>query len=144
MTREIAKDADRNRIETLYDCLHRYLQFCFENNVKVTNMSCYSACGVDRATVSVWESGGKPGSHPRYAEFARYVRHVCAEYREMLMSDGKLNPVCGIWWQKNYDGFTDSPTVIVAAKDDTPRLSGAEIAEKYKYLAEQTENSEKN
>lgn len=143
-SRDIARDADVNNIETLYSCLHRYLQYCFENNIKFGNMSVYSACGIDRTVVSLWESGKKRKSDPRYAEFARYIRQVCAEYREMLMSEGKLNPVTGIWWQKNYDGLSDNPTVIVTTTDDTPRLSGKEIAEKYKYLEAQNVTSEAN
>ena len=143
-SRDIARDADVNNIDTLYSCLHRYLQYCFENNIKFGNMSAYAACGIDKQTVWAWESGSKRKNDPRYAEFARYVRQVCAEYREMLMSEGKLNPVTGIWWQKNYDGLTDNPTVVVTTVNDTPKMSGAEIAEKYKYLEAQNVTSEAN
>jgi hypothetical protein len=34
-------------------------------------------------------------------------------YREGLMEDGKVNPVTGIFWQKNYDGMKDQQEVVL-------------------------------
>ncbi len=130
-TREIAKNADRSNIETLYDCLEQYLRFCIEHNVRITNAGAYSACGIDRQTVYHWATGSWRGDDPRYKQFAIFIRTVCDEYREMLMAEGKIHPVIGIWWQKNYDGFRDNPMDVVDTGDDDAKLTSAEIAAKY-------------
>ena len=133
-TREIAKDADNNDINTLYDCLERYIKFCIEHNVRITNSGAYSACGITRNTVKEWAHGEKRASNPAYKEFALFIRGICDEYREMLMAENKIHPVVGIWWQKNYDGFRDQPNEAEVSADDGTQLTAAEIAEKYARL----------
>lgn len=140
---EIAKDADRNNIDSLYMCLERYIKYCYDNNVKLTNASVYAACGLDRQIVMQWATGKLRSGDPRYAEFAHYVRKLCGQYREMLASEGKLNPVIAIWWQKNYDGFSDRPIEISDGGDNERQLTGSEIAEKYKYLQNAAERFER-
>ena len=46
-------------------------------------------------------------------------------YREQLRSDGKINPVTGIFWQKNWDGLKDQQEVVLEPRrqieaDQTP------------------------
>ena len=36
-----------------------------------------------------------------------------SQIREQLMSDGKINPVTGIFWQKNWDGLKDQQEVVI-------------------------------
>ena len=51
------------------------------------------------------------------------------------MQDGQINPVTGIFWQKNYDGLKDTQDLVLTP--NTQRLSDSdyqEIAEKYKQL----------
>ena len=66
-------------------------------------------------------------------EFIKKVKAACALYREGLMQDGKVNPVTGIFWQKNYDGFKDQQELVVTPTqtlgDDVPIQ---EIEEKYR------------
>ena len=131
MQAEIAKDANREDINTLYNCLRRYLEFCLEHNVRITNAGAYSACGISRNMVKEWASGLSRADRPEYKQFAIYIRSICDKYREMLMAEGKIHPVIGIWWQKNYDGFTDKPPEAIEAADEAQDLSASEIAQKY-------------
>lgn len=131
-TERIREKADRNDIDSLYACLNEYLALCHRLDLHLTNMGLYRACGVDRATIDYWASGQKRKSQPEYAEFAVNVRNLCSEYREMIMVEGKLNPVTGIWWQKNYDHFEDRPAPFVEATNENESMTSAEIAEKYK------------
>ena len=50
------------------------------------------------------------------------------------MEDGKINPVVGIFWQKNYDGMKDQQEVVLTPNANP--LGDAESAErlKEKYL----------
>ena len=48
------------------------------------------------------------------------------------MAEGKLNPVTGIWWQKNYDQFCDQPMLAPEAQNiESDELTSDEIREKY-------------
>lgn len=133
-TREIAKDANNDDIDSLYSCLERYINFCIEHNVRITNSGAYAACGLNRNIIKEWAHGMTRASTPEYKQFALFIRNICDEYREMLMAENKIHPVVGIWWQKNYDGFRDQPNEAEVRDDDTDRLTAAEIAEKYANL----------
>lgn len=131
VTREIAKNANVDDIDSLYACLEEYIKYCIEHNIRITNGMAYSACGLNRFIVKDWALGVTRSSDPAYREFAQTIRSICYESREMLMSEGKLNPIVGIWWQKNYDGFKDKPNDQDEVSDDDDTLSASQIAEKY-------------
>ena len=129
---EISKDADSSDIKSLYDCVTRYIEFCYEHGVNITNGGAYAACGVSRHTISQWAHGQKRAANdPAYQQFAKYIQQICSVNREQMMAEGKLNPIVGIWWQKNFDGFTDHPVAEIESGDDDPDLTATEIAEKY-------------
>ena len=128
---EIAKDANKDDINSLYACLEKYMRFCLEHNVRVTNSGAYAACGLSRNIVKEWAHGITRSTDPEYKKFALFIRSVCDQYREMLMAEGKIHPVVGIWWQKNYDGFRDNPSELDEGDNDKENLTAAEIAAKY-------------
>ena len=136
-THRIAQDADTNNIDSLYDCLNRYITLCRDYDVKLTNMGAYQACGLSRDLVEKWANGKKRANNPAYAEFAQLIRAICSEYREILMAEGKIHPITGIWWQKNYDRFQDHPTPYEELADDREELTSSEIAEKYADLPDE-------
>jgi len=132
-TREIAKQADVNDPQSLVNCLQQYMIFCLENNIKLTNMAAYAACGVSAVDISNWESGRTRANDKRYKEFATFVRSVCSQYREQAMVENLINPAVGIWHQKNYDGFRDDPIVAEAPDSGLEiKRDPDEIAVKYR------------
>lgn len=128
---EISKDADLNDINTLYACLDRYIKWCFDHNVTITNSGAYAACGVSKQAISDWACGVKRVDQPEYKEFAALIRQLCGINREQMMADGKLNPIVGIWWQKNFDGYTDKPRELIEVSEDERDPTVNEIAQKY-------------
>ena len=128
--RQIAQKADKNNVYTLYDCLDEYLALCAQYNVNVTNLGCYSACGLHINTVDNWYHGRERAKTPEYREFATYLKAVCAEYRGMQMASGKLNPVTGIWWEKVYNGYSEGVQAVPEKSNDEGSTSD-EIAKKY-------------
>lgn len=133
-TMEIAKQTDRENIDSLRLALQKYLALCARTNVNVTNTGLYGALGLSQETISQWASGKARASDPRYREFALLVRKLCAQYRELAASEGKISPVLTIWWQKNYDGFRDDPILEKANEGLAAPADPQEIAEKYKHL----------
>jgi hypothetical protein len=55
-------------------------------------------------------------------------------YREGLMEDGKVNPVTGIFWQKNYDGMKDQQEVVLTPNTSPLGEQKDTEALKQKYL----------
>lgn len=101
----------------------RYLQLCQEYDMKVGNLAAYAAIGIDKALVWDWENNQSESEANRSRiDFVKKVKKICAMYREGLMEDGKINPVTGIFWQKNYDGFKDQQEVVVTPSNPLGEL----------------------
>lgn len=125
----------------------RYLQICAERDVKVGNQAAYFAIGITKETARDWI---KQDVHERNerTHFIKKVQQICGMYREGLMQDGKVNPVTGIFWQKNYDGLKDQQETIITPNNplgdttdpETLRRRYLERAEQP--LVEQKENFE--
>lgn len=64
------------------------------------------------------------------------------------MQDGKVNPVTGIFWQKNYDGLKDQQEVVVTPNNplgemgDTERIKQKYLDARYNVLPEVAESAE--
>lgn len=128
---EIASQADRNDINTLKSCFINYLRLCQEDGFSVSNIAAYSAMGFEN---SAWQ-GFIRKDDPDIREFAAMVKQTCAMFRENLVSDGKLNPVIGIFWQRNFDGLRNDTEQIQAAREmDDDEYTSKTYKEKYKNL----------
>ncbi len=135
MTRKLARQVDVNKPETMFEALDRYLEFCIAANIKVTNKSLYTACGVTDDMVTDWITGRSRTADPRYREFGLTARAVCAQAREQSAAEGSLSPVLAIWWQKNYDNMRDDPVPLKVTNSELDRtVDPDEIAAKYKHL----------
>ena len=97
------------------------------NTMKVGNLAAYAAIGIDKHLVFEWENRqGETEANRDRLNFVKKVKKICAMYREGLMEDGKINPVTGIFWQKNYDGFKDQQEVVVTPKNPLGELPSEE------------------
>ncbi len=144
-TRQIAARANIDDPQSLFACLEDYLRLCIEQNIKITNMAAYAACGISATDVSNWERGITRANDKRYKEFAQFLRSVCSQYREQAMVEGIISPIVGIWHQKNYDGLRDDP--LVADSPDAGlevKQDPEEIAAKYRGLIETNAKAEEN
>lgn len=111
---------------------YRYLEMCAEWDMKVGNQAAYAAIGISKELA--WEWVNRTQANPARHDFLKKVQTICAMYREGLMEDGKVNPVTGIFWQKNYDGMKDQQEVVLTP--NTSPLGEQQDAEalKQKYL----------
>lgn len=117
-------------IEEMERRLNRYLQKCVEWDMKVGNQAAYAAIGLTRDQVYDWGTR-RASNNPDLALFVKKVQQICAVYREGLMEDGKVNPVTGIFWQKNYDGLRDQSEVVLYPKLETETQEDAVLEAKY-------------
>ena len=123
---------DYDDVEEMERRFQRYLQKCAEWDMKIGNQAAYAAIGINKDVVYEWTN--RQLGNPRRTEFIKKVQQFCAMYREGLMEDGKVNPVTGIFWQKNYDGMKDQQEVVLTP--NTSPLGEQKDAEalKQKYL----------
>lgn len=122
---------DKNDVQEMERRFEHYLETCAKYDVKVGNLAAYTAIGVGKDEIRGWIQ--HPKANPERAEFGKKVVQFCAMYREGLMGDGKVNPVTGIFWQKNYDGFRDQTEMVVTPGNQNDDYKSAEQLEK-KYL----------
>lgn len=133
----IAINADDKDMNSMRKCFYAFCALAEATNMKVGNMTAYTAMGINTTTANNWRKGG-PGSTPERRQLIEEVCAVCAATREMLGASGAINPVLTIFWQKNWDGFRDV-TEHVAYQGDPlgEKQSPNEIAEKYKDIIEE-------
>lgn len=123
---------DYDDVEEMERRFMRYLELCEQWDMKVGNQAAYAAIGIDKGTA--WDWANRTTGNPARSVFIKKVQQFCAMYREGLMEDGKVNPVTGIFWQKNYDGMKDQQEVVLTP--NTSPLGEQKDAEalKQKYL----------
>lgn len=131
------KDPDQLRDRTLL-----YLQYCIDNKVKPGNLGLYNAWGMTKEEVS--NVRRREPSSLRCSVIKKSCQ-IMSQIREQLMSDGKINPVTGIFWQKNWDGLKDQQEVIIEPKkqieaEQSPEEVAAMLEQDIPIDAEYTEN----
>ena len=122
---------DRNDILTMSKRVLGYLAWCAATDERVTNLVMYIRIGITKDIAWQWKNERTRGD--KHREFIESVLGICSAARELLGADGKLSPVTLIWWQKNYDGYTDNQTITLVnggskLGDETNK---DEIAKKY-------------
>ena len=129
---EIAKHADRHDLVSLESCFIAYLKLCQKNGFSVLNISAYAAMGMNNDDFKNLARKDDPETR----EFCKRVRETCGMFRESLVEAGKLNPVIGIFWQRNYDGLrNDTEQIQNAVEQDDTYVNGSKsYREKYRNL----------
>ena len=128
---EIGAMADRSDPISLRSCFLAYLRLCQEDGFKVSNIAAYASMGMSREVFGYYKK------KPEYKELAEFVLSVCAMSRESLIADGKLNPVIGIFWQRNFDGLRNDTEQIQAVneqEDEYAQFGGNSYKDRYRNL----------
>jgi len=130
---EIASHADRNDVSTLRSCFINYLKLCQVNAFPVQNLAAYAAMGFP--SNSHFEMYCR-SDNPERRELYTFVKSTCSMFREGMVSEGKLNPVIGIFWQRNFDGLRNDTEQVQAVQEQEDEYSsgGKSYKDKYKNL----------
>lgn len=130
---EIATHADKHDLLSLKSCFIAYLKLCQEDGFTVSNLSAYASMG--------FHSFGAfhmfiRKDDPEIREFATFVQSTCAMFRENMVANNKLNPVIGIFWQRNFDGLRNDTEQVQAARDmdEDDFTASKSYKDKYKNL----------
>lgn len=109
-----------------------FLQLCQEDGFKVSNLAACAAIGISRQTLINWSRSDRE----EFRQIAELIQSTCALSREQLIADNKLNPVIGIFWQRNFDGLrNDTEQTQSIEQDQTDDIrTASEYREKYGHL----------
>lgn len=132
---DLPKDDPQKMAQIMWERFIRYTNLCAEWGMKIGNQGAYAAMGITKDDVYYIENGRNP--NPAISDCIKKVKQICAMYRENLMEDGKISPVTGIFWQKNFDGYKDQQEVVVANNDPLgEKLDASTLQQKYLEMTE--------
>ena len=110
----VNNDVDIRDTKQLINAISLYFDGCFECGTRPGNMGLYRALGLSRQDVNHILAGKAENRvTPEGKDILKKALRIIAEYREQLGAQGKINPVSLIFWQKNYDGLTDTQQLQV-------------------------------
>lgn len=117
-------------VPDLYQRFYRYLAYCAEHGIVPNNMNGYFAIGVTKNQISEWHlrTHGTEEQH----QFAEDVLSFFASVHEQAPTDGLMNPISAMFWQKAHDGMIEASKLEVINSDPLgDRKSAADIARQY-------------
>lgn len=128
---EIAEHADKSDLLSLKSCFIAYLQLCQKNGFNVSNLTAYASMGMDYPSFQNFSKR----DDPEIKEFCKFVRKTCAMFRENMVANSKINPVIGIFWQRNFDGLRNDTEQVQSAQEMEEEYGNkGSYKEKYKNL----------
>lgn len=128
---EISTHADKSDLLSLRSCFVAYLQLCQKNGFSVNNLSAYASMGMDYMAFCAFSRS----NDAERVEFCRWVRKTCAMFRENMVADSKINPVIGIFWQRNFDGLRNDTEQVQSAQEmEEESNNNQSYKDKYKNL----------
>ncbi len=127
---KMGQGVDKSDVEGLYNRFINYLQYCAEHGIIPNNMSAYLAIGITLQDIANWKSGVR--GTEAHQKFAYDVSAFFASVHEQGGTDGLMNPIQTIFWQKAYDGLSDQPKIEVQVTDPLgEKRTAQDIASKY-------------
>lgn len=108
----ISRSARREDPNSLRQCFYEYVQYCIENNMRISNMTAYAAMGINNNVAKTWRNG-QQRTH-EYQALIEEVDRVCGVYRDMLATENKINVAWAIFCASNYDGMMNDGGVSQA------------------------------
>lgn len=130
---QMRQGCDRHNVPDLYVRFWNYLQYCADHGIVPNNMNAYYAIGISSSDISLWKQGQSPT--PEHTKFAQEIAGFFASVHEQAPTEGLMNPISSIFWQKAHDGMSDQPRVEVHITDPIgERRSAEDIAKEYSDL----------
>lgn len=138
---EISQSANTSDPETLKNCFFQYMQLCQMDGFRIGNIGAASALGISYKTLLAWANGYRKQNDERYQKLATLIMSICSTSREQLINEQKINPVIGIFWQRNFDGLRNDTEqqqdAIGAALDNDNNQTANDYMKKYGKLLDE-------
>ena len=120
---------DLHKPDDVKRCIDNYFNYCITNDLRPGNLGLYAALGIDKKKAYDLIHGLTPKqASPLSVELIKKAKLALSGYRELLGSQGKLNPATLIFWQKNFDNLTDVQQIELNANTaNQPEMTTDEI-----------------
>ena len=111
---------DLDKPQEVEKAINDYFKRCISRGLRPGNLGLYSSIGLNKNEVHNLINGriksvnGKSVNVGSIDHIKKAIKQL-STFREMLGSQGKLNPATLIFWQKNFDGLEDVQRVDVSA-----------------------------
>lgn len=127
---KMREGVDKKNVPDLYQRFYRYLAYCAEHRIVPNNMNAYLAIGVSRDDVSSWRLGTKGNAEQK--QFAEDILAFFASVHEQGSTDGVLNPISAMFWQKAHDHMIEASKLEHVVTDPLgEKKSASEIVKQY-------------
>ena len=130
---QIAANADRSDLVSLKSCFVAFMQLCQNDGFKVGNLAAYSAMGFSKHE---WDVFSKRDD-PEIKRFCALVQQTCAIARETNIAENQLNPVIGIFWQRNFDGLRNDTEQAQALQEQEDIGGSQSYKDKYRNIVDE-------
>ena len=127
---QMRQGVNKKDVNELYQRFYAYLAYCAEHTIVPNNMNAYFAIGITRDDIYQWKHGNY--GTPEHKRFAEDVSQFFASIHEQGPTEGLLNPISAMFWQKAHDGMIEASKVEVVNSDPLgDRTSSEDIVKKY-------------
>lgn len=124
-------EINTNDADQVAERVVQYHTFCFEHDMKPDMPGLALALGVSTKTVWAWENGvdsNKPMAVRNVLKKARQLNEVLMSN---MMTEGKINPVVGIFLLKNCHGYKDQQDVVITPNNPLEAEDPEQTRKKY-------------
>lgn len=97
---------DPNDVDEMKRRFINYRKRTLEFGMEFANINCYKALGLTSEQIKAY-TGVRYSDNPARGDFLRGVLDYLGAYREQAIMKGYMQPISGIFFQKNYDGMKD-------------------------------------
>ena len=102
-------------VEVYKECLREYFELCGKNGIRPGYIAACTAMGINYNTMNTWARTRT--TEPELRQFALTVTETFSAMREGQIQEGKLHPLIGIFWQRNYDGLRNDTEQVQNARE---------------------------
>lgn len=122
---------DTDDAEQVAERIDQYHQYCYENDMKPDMPGLALALGVDRKTVWAWENGVDSNKPKSVRNVLKLARSINEQLMSSMMTEGKVNPVVGIFLLKNSHGYKDQQDVVITPNNPLEAEDPEQTRKKY-------------
>ena len=131
---QMRQGCDKKDVPQLYERFWNYLQYCAEHGIIPNNMNAYYAIGITKDDVYQWKMGNL--GTPEHKAFAQEIAGFFASVHEQAPTEGLMNPISAMFWQKAHDGMIEASKLEVTQTEPLGEKKSAEdIAKAYDEVA---------
>jgi len=109
---------DLKDAEQVEQAIQIYIDKCISDNLRPGIVGLCAAIGLTYREFKNELNGLSHKTSPECLSIIKKYRSLINAYMEQCASQGVLNPVLAIFWQKNYVGLTDTQAVELIPKTD--------------------------